>query len=469
MSSQLALCSRVLKTGDISPVLNFGITPDDFTNGEARALWGYILDYYIQPESRGSVLSVGQLGKWFSDYQLPDDRPSTTLEALCYEVRSERIRVEMNTALIKCAEDIVQPAANPGPPISALQTVVSRLLALGTTANTDMSLKYGLDRLQQKLRLARQGHDLSVLCWPWEALQKATFGIQQDDYVVFYGRPKSMKTWILVKLIAHAWEYEKPVLVYTKEMTQDNIYLRATSCICRLLYDELREAGAAEGRPLSPEGAAQLSALSQMVLSTPHLGNLLTVLSGRDTSGGDTVAWLDSKVDQYKPALIFIDGMYLLTDQRKSKEPNQRVQSISRDLRQMNLQTGVPIIATMQANRKAAAHNDANLDEIAFSDALGQDCTIAARVIKDKNAPTVSVIIGGSREFKLHGLRINAIPARDFSYIETLTESDIEKAKEADQSEVEDKSAKEHVRAPKRPRQPQPKTVEVIGQAMKEL
>jgi hypothetical protein len=131
--------------------------------------------------------------------------------------------------------------------------------------------------------------------------------------------------------------------------------------------------------------------------------------------------------------------------------------NISRDLRQMVLSTGVPVIATMQANRKAAGHNDANLDEIAYSDALAQDATMAARVINDKVSPTISVVIGGSREFKLHGFRINAVPARDFSYHSELTEKDIEKAKEGDQSEVEKK--KETVRTSgKSKRDPKTKT-----------
>jgi hypothetical protein len=120
--------------------------------------------------------------------------------------------------------------------------------------------------------------------------------------------------------------------------------------------------------------------------------------------------------------------------------------NISRDVRSMVLYRGVPVIASMQANRKAAGHNDANLDEIAYSDALAQDATIAARVINDKASPTISLVIGGSREFKLHGIRINAVPAVDFSFHSILTEKDIEKAKQADAPPEDKKKDKEKVR-----------------------
>jgi hypothetical protein len=259
-----------------------------------------------------------------------------------------------------------------------------------------------------------------------------------------------MKTWVLCYLIAWAFENEKKVVVYTKEMTPDNIYARTLACILRLLYDDLR------GATTSPENDAQLDELAMMVENDARLSNMLTVLSGRDVpEGGDTVPWLQSKIEKYQPDLIFVDGLYLLSSQRKFTSDEGRVRGISRDLRAMNLSTGVPVIATMQANRKAAGHRDANLDEIAYSDALSQDCTVAARVINDKTSPTISVVIGGSREFKLHGFRIHALPARDFSFHSILDEKEIQKAKEADQSEEEDKDKKkkekkgETIRTPK--------------------
>ena len=59
----------------------------------------------------------------------------------------------------------------------------------------------------------------------------------------------------------------------------------------------------------------------------------------------------------------------------------------------MVLGSGVPVAATMQANRKAAGHTDANLDEIAYSDSLAQDCTAAIRTIQRKSSQQAIKII----------------------------------------------------------------------------
>jgi hypothetical protein len=447
MSYQMALLARVVKkgTGELTAVLDFGISTEDFTQQLARQLWEMLMGYYLQSHTRGAVFTAEMLELWFKDTLLTrDDMEGMSTRALCFEVRRERIVTEGNAAIVRFSEEVSIPTCDPAVPLNELQRRVNSLISLGTSGNTDVSLQKGLHNVQQKLALAKAGVDLSVVQWPWALLNNATFGVQPDDFVVFYGRPKSMKTWVLCFLIAWIFEQDKRVLVYTKEMTPDNLYMRAFACILRLAYNELREAASAQGRPLSLRDEQELNNLAAMIASEPDLRERIMVLSGRDVGDkGDTVSWLDSKIDKYRPDVMFVDGMYLLSDSRKSASDHVRVMNISRDLRQLVLYRNTPVIATMQANRKAAGHNDANLDEIAYSDALAQDATIAARVINDKASPTISIVIGGSREFKLHGLRIHGVPAVNFGEHSALTEHDIEKAKELDVNEQEKKEKRE--------------------------
>jgi hypothetical protein len=177
--------------------------------------------------------------------------------------------------------------------------------------------------------------------------------------------------------------------------------------------------------------------------------NRLIVLSAKDVAGRDTMTWLRSKIEKYAPDICFIDGLYLMSPENpKITKDNERVASISRACRQMIFDTRVPVIATMQANRKAAQHGRAELDEIAFSDAISQDCTMAARVIKDKMTPTISVIVGGSREWHMPGFRIKGIPAVDFSFDSKLTEADILQAQQLDNPDDPKANSKKAFRSP---------------------
>jgi replicative DNA helicase len=259
-------------------------------------------------------------------------------------------------------------------------------------------------------------------------------GFKDDDYIVFYGRPKSKKSWVLTALIAHLFEADKRILVYTKEMSPQNVFDRVIACMAKISYEKLR-AG-----KLNPVDEENFNFMIDMVHDS-GMGQNIICLSGQDApTGGDTVQWLTSKVDRYNPDFICVDGLYLMSDVEKAKKDNERVRNISRALRQMVLSRRKPLIATLQANRGAAKHEEANLDELAFSDAIGQDATCIMRVINEKEKNTCQLVMGGAREYQLNGFRINADPAYDFSYYGPLSAKEIIEAEKAD-GEPDDNSA----------------------------
>ena len=419
-TAEAQLLSRIIRSGDISTPLNWGMTYEDFLTSECRAIFQHILSYYQMAGTSGAVLGPYAMQRNYPTFQLCDDS-SMTMEALCTEVRSNRRKQEFQTIMMHSSE-LVQSDLQAA--LNHAQAGLSYLEALGSGHRTDVAMGEALGRILQKMELTKQGVDLSIGSWPWYPLQEATGGLQPDDYVVFYGRPKSKKTWILAYLIAWFFDQGKRLLIYTKEMTSDNIFMRVGAVMACIRYHEFRRAKLSQ-----PEEEAIYS-VWKMVHALRQQQPIIC-LSGKDAGDrGDTVPWLRAKMEKYKPDIAFIDGMYLLTDARgpKNQKDNARVQSISRDLRSTVLATGIPIIATIQANRKADENEDANLAEIAFSDSIGQDATLATRVISEKGLPTVNLVIGGSREFELDGFRIHAVPATNFTYAGTLTTADIQKA-----------------------------------------
>lgn len=419
------LLSRIIRTGDINSVIRWGITYEDFNTSEGRMLFTHLVNYYQMPETSGSILGPASLQQAYPTFQIVDD-PGMTVDALCTEVRKNRVRTDLRM-LMQNAERLID--VDPTQAVNLIASTTTFLQQLGTTRRLDVHAIDAMNRIMQRYEMRERGVDLSICAWPWEPLQEATGGIEPDDYVVVYGRPKSMKSWVLAYLIAWVYELGKRPLIYTKEMTPDNIIARVVAIMASIRYHEFRRG------KLSPIEKDSLYT-AWRVLNHLKETQSMVCLSGKDAGeGGDTVPWLRSKVEQYKPDLVFIDGLYLMSNARsgrKAQKDNERVRDISRDLSQMRLDTGVPVLATIQANRDAAKNNDANLDEVAFSDAIGQDATLAMRVINDKNAPTLSMVVGGSREFYLDGFSIYGVPATNFGYAGPLTAGDVQRAKDSD-------------------------------------
>lgn len=404
--------------------MKWGITSEDFQTSEGRALFQHLLAYFNMPETRGAILGPNALRQVYPTFQLVDDG-SMTIESLCHEVRKNRCKVELRETLARAAE------LNEADPLQALNAILERstyLQRLNGGRTTDVFAADALERIIRTYELKEAGHNMSICSWPWEPLQEESGGVEKDDYVVIYGRPKSMKSWVLAYLVAHAYEQGKRVLIYTKEMTADNIYMRISACLACVRYREYRKA------KLTPYEKSQIYAIWHYLRAMQPIQPMV-VLSGKDAGdGGDTVPWLRSKIEEHQPDICVIDGMYLMSDvkgSRKQKD-NFRVQNISRDIRQTVLDTGVPVFATIQANRDAAKNKEANLDEISFSDAIGQDATLAMRVINEKHVPTLALMIGGSREFELDGFRIHGVPATNFGYAGDISIDELLNAERAD-------------------------------------
>ena len=449
-NSEMQLVSRIIHTGELHVALEWGLTESDFRTSEGKGLWNAILAYYSNPETALAVVGPRLFKNMFPHVPLMADPTVPTL-ALCYEVRKSRVEAEAKAAAMELHEQV---EIDPQEAIDQMHSTMSRLISLGTTKNTDLSLSASLGSTMQRYQYIKvNGQSANAkLLWPWPELDDVTGGIQKDDYIVLYGRPKSMKTWALSAILGAAFHQRKKVLIYTKEMTQDNILMRAAACAAEVPYQEFRTG------KLDHDEERRLYTLIDMARDE---GFDPICLNGRAAKGGDTTAWIHAKVEKYKPDIVFIDGMYLLSIGSGKKVANwEKVTEISRGIREMILATDTPAVCTMQANRGAAKNASANLDEIAYADAVAQDATAAIRVINEKaiqphiGVTTIAMLFGGSREFALHGIRIGATPATDFRFKEIMTERDILKASEGDVGDAEAEDPKAHskprvVRKPK--------------------
>jgi len=444
MNIEQQLISRIVRTGNIAEVVEWGITYDDFKSEHTKGAFAHLYQFYTHPASRGAVMGVESFRVYMPTF-VPCDDPSMTTAALCSMVRKNRLAIEATNAAGRLMEGV---QIDPEQAIAEHQRAMQTLIELGAQGNRDIRFSDAMPRLWSQYQQAEQGFATNPIVYPWDALNQETLGIANDDFIVFYGRPKSMKSWVLAYLISHLYEqtvYGKKlrILVYTKEMGPDNIFKRIAACMANVPYQALR------GGRLTHEEREAFKFVHDQSQQTGNEDRMIclrgSTAASSDGVGTDTVAWFRSKCEKYRPHVACIDGAYLMNTPKAYQKDNMRVQAISRELRMIPLDLGIPLIITFQATRSASKHNAAELDEIAFTDAIGQDATAAFRVINEKtkrnvngrDVNTLLLGVAGSREWTMDGMRIVGEPATDFSFVETVTLNDMLKAREAD---AEDKA-----------------------------
>lgn len=425
-------------------MLEWGITERDFLEGWCLTAFNILYDFYRHPGSRGAVMGAAAMHeKGIVQFQACDDLGMTTA-SLCMMVRQERIKKQAHLSTKQLLDEL---EIDPDVALAKHQNSIRQLIELGTGCQSDVRFSDSMVRVRDQFLQAESGQVVNPIAYPWPILNQETLGIAKDDFIVLYGRPKSMKSWVLAYMIAHFYQQRiggEPlrVLVYTKEMGPDNIFKRIAACLAGVPYQGVRR-----GDLETDERVAFMDVFTQSQLPE-NCGRLVAVKGSYDTSsdgtGTDTVAWFRSKCEKYRPNIACIDGAYLMNTPKAYQKDNLRVQSISRELRAIPLELGIPVIVTFQATRSASKHNGAELDEIAFSDAISQDVTAAFRVINEKalrnvrgqELNTILLGVAGSREWTLDGLRIVGEPASDFSQVEAVSVADMLSAKEADASDA---------------------------------
>ena len=441
----MGLLSKIVRHDALKQAIEWGLRDEDFLSDEGRAIYQHMLTMIRDPRFNGSTPGVNVMATLYPNFDMCDD-PNMSLEAYCTMVRENKLGVEVQSAF---REALASPDSAVERTTKLMERLQRNVLSVGYGQRDDIDFADAINRIIGTHDLQASGVDLSIGKWPWAPFNDTSGGLQSDDYIVFYGRPKSKKSWVLAAFIADLYMQGKTVLIYTKEMTADNIFMRVAACVAGLPYQELRT-----GR-LNREERTKLGVLHQVVGEMRETQRMIC-LNAKDSNGNDTVEWLEAKAKKYKPDATFIDGMYLMSDSRGSKnqKDNFRVQNISRGLRQMVLSLGIPVIATLQATRAASAHKNANLDEIAFSDAIGQDVTCAIRVINEDDQDQITLVVGGSREYRFSGCRIWGIPATNFSWIENLSQKEIDSIKQRDERGDEKSAGIQKPTGPARPPNP---------------
>ena len=422
---EFALLSRVIQDQDFQTLEKAKINEAFFFTPEAREAFRYIRDTFHGVTTFGSVPSPDLIRMRFPQFYFAPAHDSVAV--LSYELKKERLAYEIENL----GEELKQLSR--ADPLGAMVKMRTKIADLGFMDETseDISMANSAQELQERYDLVADGKGVIGIPFPWQVLTEETQGMQPGQFFILYGRPKSMKSWLATAIAVHAYtSARRRVLYVTKEMPGIQLAGRAAAMLAGLDYDAYRK-----GR-LTPDNRARVFQIlrdlaedEQMSGITGNSQPFLIFTAAKGGKGGG-VSWIQSKIRDLKPDLVIVDGMYLLMDDRSQQRTVdwKAIAHISQDLKVTSTEMGVPILGVTQAKAVADKAKGEDLNEMAYSDAFGQDADGVLRVTKIKRvdqttrAKTTELLISmpGFREGVLEGFVVNARAAYDFGYIRSV-------------------------------------------------
>lgn len=362
---ETVLITRILETKDLNAAIRRKITADFFFLPETRAAFDFIVKHV---RKFGAVPSVEIFRKAFKTFKLRTT--SDSVEAVCDQLRGSKLYVDL--------ADMIDEALklNRENPHDALDHVRTKITSLTSThiVTRDADLTRSIEETKAEYLRVKEGAGIVGVPWPWEKLNETTLGVQRGEVVYFYARPKSLKTWLLLKTAVHIFKKGFRPLVISKEMPTDQIRRRIHAIFAGVDYNAVRT-----GRLTPMEEKRYFEDLEAFSENDPF------ILSGDDEDKGGVMS-VSAKIREYEPDVVLIDGVYLMYDDRTNKRTSdwQGISHITQDLKRMAKQLDIPVIGSTQANRSAEKTGGNSKSEVAFGDSFTQDADYLIRIIYEK-------------------------------------------------------------------------------------
>ena len=229
-------------------------------------------------------------------------------------------------------------------------------------------------------------HRLSVSRTPltgtpsgFKDLDEKTGGFQPGNLIVLAARPSMGKSALVCNIAENAVLAGRPVALFSLEMSESELAQRFVASQARIKGEELRRGKVAEHRwPNILEACSRLSAAPLYIDDSSDTGVLEVRAKTRR---------LHSRVEGGL-GLIIIDYLQLMRHEGRVESRVEQVSQISRSLKGLARELGVPVIALSQLSRAVEQRGKEDkkpiLSDLRESGAIEQDADLVMFIYRDE-------------------------------------------------------------------------------------
>lgn len=376
------LISRLIYHKELPQIVAAGINLRHFHDQEQSVVWDWIVAHW---EKYGSVPDRETLRAQFGPYKL-----SKVPEALEYYIEQVRDSHRKEEALLMMGE--AADFINKGEVQRALSTLADSIFVVeqetSVTDDTEV-LESWEERLAYYGDTSAQRGDLLGISTGFSTFDQITAGFQPEHFVVLIGPAKAGKSSILLRSVKAAVDVGKRVLFIGFEMSNREQGARWDGLASGVNYTHLLHGNMTPREKAVVETAGRAGAKKE--------GSVVFV---HDVTSA-TLTGLLAKVHQYKPDILFVDGLYMMDSEIEGVESmdTRSLTKISRGLKRIAQIQKIPVVATTQAlDHKWKVREGLTSSAAGYSSAFAQDCDFMLGIepVNEEQVAVMRLLIGRS-------------------------------------------------------------------------
>lgn len=285
----------------------------------------------------------------------------------------------IDRSLAMASANISEIAYGPGATEDKISRAQAELSSITTgsaqaeTITARQAVEMHVDELERRESL---GETIDGLTTGIEALDAKLLGLKPEQLIVIAGRPKMGKTTFAMNIADHnAIQCGKQVLVFSLEMSHKQLMDKSLSSIGSIPLQSLKT------------GTAMRTHLNELLCASSKVAN--SGMSYYDRKGA-TINRIRSTCRKHKMQhgldLVLVDHIGLVNVEDERASAVQRVSEITRQLKLLAQEMGVPVIALSQLNRQLEARPNKRPipSDLRDSGTIEQDADMIVFVYRDE-------------------------------------------------------------------------------------
>lgn len=371
------LISRITIDRDLAYPLRRGVTADSFGDAGYKDAFRFLSAHVAKYDEVPTGIA---LKREFPSLRL------VKVEDCIEAVVDGFIQDYRRRAVFSMVEKSVQMLEGRGSPDDIINHLSSSLGRLETGSSQLNSVDLTVDPLRRfreyETRRDTPGGLLGIPTG-FPTIDAATLGLQPGQLVTIIATPKTGKSQLALRMAANVQSSGYVPVFQSFEMSIPELEKRYDSMVFGLSHRRLLN-----GDLVKDEEKKFESGLKGLEKEAPF-----TLM---DSSNGITVSALAASAIQYKPQVLFVDGVYLMIDEVTGEQGSpQALTNITRALKRMAQRMSIPVVISTQVLAWKMKKGRVSADAIGYSSSFYQDSDVIFGLEREEDledSRTLSVV-----------------------------------------------------------------------------
>jgi len=350
------LVSKVIRDRDIVPALQRGVNESWFLDDDNRKAWSFVRKHYGEYSEVPTAVTVKD---HYPNNKVLDVQDN--LEYLLDTMVDFRRRLLTRQGLETAVEQLQDN--NHDAALLAMEATITKVNEQGILGTHEIDLTKNTEQRYKEYQ-ALQNEEFLGIPTGFSKIDEATAGLQGGQLITIIAPPKTGKSQIALKMAVNVHMQGFIPMFQSFEMNNHEQQQRHDAMRANISHGRLRR-----GKLLPAEEDRYIDILNKM--ETEPSFHLI------DAVNGITVSALAAKIEQTKPDIVFVDGVYLMLDE-VSGEMNtpQAITNVTRSLKRLAQRVNKPIIITTQTLLWKMRAGKVTADSIGYSSSFFQDSDV---------------------------------------------------------------------------------------------